>query len=520
MADDLEERLRSHARAFEGLMSILPAETYYGKDDSITSTQWQQKKQSKAEKRAAKKARLDPASHKTAMDVLDEAARKRKREEEGEDSSSIDLDIEMEKPYEGLKRKKPKTTKENEKPAKEGKSPNAAQSEPQSARAKAKAEKRQQKREKRKEKMAQKKLKEQNKSALQNEFSTSLHDKEEAEDEAEEDEAEEADEATFDHQDGERINALDVSGLVEDTATPSSAQSNASTGSVVSAASSMSSTAPGIADDSSAEKEKEKESKFRYDPEKHNEYRARLHAKLEALRAARKADGPDGRPAKNRAELIEARRRKEAERKAARKANRQLAKDEEERLKAEEQLARIRGGSGSPSIFPRATPEQEPNLAFAKVAWKDGKQMDEKLSGFLDPRKKKGKSDVKTALEAAEKKRARLSALDEAKRKDIEEKDAWLNAKKRAQGEKVHDDPALLRKSVKRLEKQKAKSKQEWKDRLTSVQKSQEARQKKREANLKKRKEEKGNKGSKGKGKKPAKKVKKRPGFEGTFKAR
>lgn len=456
------------------------------------------------------------------MDVLDEAARKRKREEEGDDSSSIDLDIEMEKPYEGLKRKKPKTTKESttkesEKPAQEEESSVVNQSEAQSARAKAKAEKRQQKREKKKEKLAQKKQRDQNKSTLQSEFSTAMEDDEEAD---ETDEDEDADETPFNPQGDEQIDALDVSGLVEDTATPSSAQSNASTGSVDSAASSMSSALPGNADEAPTQKGKEKESKFRYDPEKHNEYRARLQAKLEALRAARKADGPDGRPAKNRAELIEARRKKEAERKAARKASRQLAKEDEERLKAEEQLARIRGGSGSPSIFPRATPEQEPNLAFGRVAWKDGKQMDEKLSGFLESRKKKGKSDAKTALEAAEKKRARLSALDEAKRKDIEEKDAWLNAKKRAQGEKVHDDPTLLRKSVKRLEKQKAKSKQEWKDRLTSVQKSQEARQKKREANLKKRKEEKGNKGNKGKGKKPVKKAKKRPGFEGTFKAR
>jgi hypothetical protein len=146
--------------------------------------------------------------------------------------------------------------------------------------------------------------------------------------------------------------------------------------------------------------------------------------------------------------------------------------------------------------------------------------MQENLSGFLESRKRKGKSDPKTALEAAKKKKQRLSALDEAKRKDIEEKDLWLAAKKRAQGEKVLDDPTLLKKTVKRLEKQKSKSKQEWKERITSVEKGKAMRQKKREENLKKRKEEKGQKGKKGKkAGKPGKKVK-RPGFEGTFKAR
>jgi hypothetical protein len=32
-----QARLKSHARAFEGLMSLIPAEVYYGKDASITS---------------------------------------------------------------------------------------------------------------------------------------------------------------------------------------------------------------------------------------------------------------------------------------------------------------------------------------------------------------------------------------------------------------------------------------------------------------------------------------------------
>ncbi|KAF2477950.1 SURF6-domain-containing protein [Lindgomyces ingoldianus] len=520
MGDDLEERLKSHARAFEGLMSLIPAKEYYGKDASITSEQWRKtKKQTKEEWQAAKRAKLDPASHKTAKDVLDENARKRKRELEGEESSDIDMDVQKEKPLEGLKaatsqKKKQKTGGDAGVQIDAGMSgPGGDGGATLGSRVKAKADKRKQRLEKRKKKLSERQQKMEVEKAQQEELSAGLGDDKCADEEAEGEGAHMGDEHG-----GDRIQAIDVSGITEDIPSTgtSSTGSNASATSVVSAASSTTSIIP----PSTANPAEDKKDKrpFKWDPAKHEAFQNRLTLKLEAMRAARKADGPDGRPARNRAELIEARRKKEAERKASKKASRQVAKEDEARVKAEAELARLRG-SGSPSLFPmRTTPEQEHNLAFGRVAWKDGQQLDSSLSGFIESRKRKGPSDPKTALEAAQKKQSRINGLDEAKRKDIEEKDLWLTAKKRAQGEKVHDDPALLRKSLKRTEKLKAKSKQEWKDRLTNVQTGKFMKQKKREQNLQKRKEEKG--GSKGKKtKKPGKKVK-RPGFEGTFKAR
>ncbi|KAF1979964.1 SURF6-domain-containing protein [Bimuria novae-zelandiae CBS 107.79] len=526
MGDDLEARLKTHQRAFEGLMSLIPAKDYYGKDESITSTEWTRvgKKQSKAERRAAKRAKLDPANQKSALDVLEENARKRKRELEaeadGDASSDFEMDIEKEKPGEGMKTasgktKKQKTTKDADADATSNKQTKDEEKKAaQEARAKAKAEKQQAQREKKKEKQAQKQQSQQAKKAQQQEFSKTLTDT--AEPEEEDDAAEATDEdKEHDEDDDDQIQAMDVSGLVdEETATPSAADSNASTASLASASSSSSMPPP-----SEIPQKKEKKSLIP-DEKKHEEFRARLQARLEEMRAKRKADGPDGRPAKNRAELIEARRKKEAERKAAKKAQRQLAQEDEERLKAEEQLTRIRGGSGSPSIFShQSSPDRDRNLSFGRVAWSDGKQLDGDLSGFRESKKQKGRSDPKTALEAAKNKQARLGALDEEKRKKIEEQDLWLNAKRRAQGERVHDDPKLLKKSVKRLDKQKAKSSREWGDRKEAVEKGIEARQKKREENLRKRRDEKGMKGKK-KASKPGKKVKKRAGFEGTFKAK
>jgi hypothetical protein len=525
MPDDLESRLKSHARAFEGLMSLIPAKEYYGKDESITSTQWQKKKkQTTEERQAAKRAKLDPASHKTAQDVLDENARKRKRELEGEveddavseaPSSDLDMDIVKETPLEGIKKPKKQKTKkdtevEPEEVVKEGRTLTKAE---------IKAER---KKEKKKEKAAAKKNKEEARKASQAEFKEGLtapkEPKKPKQDDVEEDEDDEVDDGLEDPED--RIEALDVSGLVDveegqSTAPTTSANSNTS-------AASDASSSTSVPEEASTNKNTKKEKKpLQIDEKSQEEFRARLNAKLDAMRAARKADGPDGRPAKNRAELIEARRKKEAARQAAKKASRQEAKEDEARQKAEEQLARIRGGSGSPSIFPARSPEHERNFNFGRVAWEDGQELEGGLSKFLESRKKKGKSDTKTALEAAQKKQARINGYDEAKRKEIQEKDLWLNAKKRAQGEKVFDDVNLLKKSLKRQQKQKDKSKQEWKDRLTSVAEGKEKRQKKREENLKARRENKGVKSKKkGTPKKGGKKPAKRPGFEGTFKGK
>lgn len=245
--------------------------------------------------------------------------------------------------------------------------------------------------------------------------------------------------------------------------------------------------------------------------------RSRLTARIEALRAARKADGPDGKPARNRQELMEARRKKEEQRRAHKKELRMKAKAEED-ARREVALASARDSPASSMMSPIIlSPEQ--NFSFGRVAFADGQTLNDDMTTLRDAPKKRGPQDLATALLASEKKRQRIAELDAEKRADIEEKDLWLNAKKRAHGEKVRDDTSLLKKTLKRKEKAKKKSEKEWTERKEGVAKSQAMKQKKREENLKKRRDEKGSKGKgKGKsvkGKKP--KVKSRPGFEGSF---
>jgi hypothetical protein len=290
----------------------------------------------------------------------------------------------------------------------------------------------------------------------------------------------------------------------------------------------------------------------------HAALQARLQAKIDALRAARKADGPDGTPARSRAELIEARRLKQEARRARRlemqsrqraageedRPETPLSDEERQRLKAEAQLATLRG-TESPLFAPAQKARVgAAGLLFGRVGFggasPDGDAADEAAgadgAGDGDdanrallrdalgvpahpPRKHKGPVDPKSALRAAEARAARLEGMTEAQREAARRRAAWAAAAARVRGERaLHPDgadPALLRKTVKRRERAKARGEREWKAREEGVRRAGEARQRKREENLAKRREEKGGKG-KGK-KKPDAKAKRRKAKERAF---
>jgi Surfeit locus protein 6 len=238
----------------------------------------------------------------------------------------------------------------------------------------------------------------------------------------------------------------------------------------------------------------------------------RLATRLSELRAARKADDPEKKPG-SRQELLDQRRRKEEAAKKAKKEQRRKEKEEELRKQEAEIAKRFSpGGSGSLLASPRSPMVEDSNFIFGRVAFGDGTQADATLSGILETKRRKGPADAATALQAAQNKAKRVSGYDANKREEIAEKDMWLNAKKKAHGERVRDDTSLLKKALKRQEGNKKKSETAWTNRVEGVQKGQEIRQKKRTENLKKRKDEKG-------GKSKPKKVK-RPGFEGSFRGR
>ncbi|UKZ76113.1 hypothetical protein TrVFT333_003809 [Trichoderma virens FT-333] len=538
MADSsLQDRLRDHAKAFDGLLSLIPAKMYYGEDTS--------------EAAAARRAKLDPDSalNRNAKEVMDERAKSKRKlrqmeqdenEPEEEDYEPV-TGVEAEKPLEGLKKKNPETPQKKPKTNDdvEAESNDEGEDEAHGSEDQPKLSKKEEKRAAKREKKAEKKA-EKKQSTIKNapEAASTPASKKQKNKKAEKDAAtpskpqptpsksqeadvshtDKADESMQDRMDG-LDPSLDFSGLQrEDDGSAVSAldsephsptfdsnetaNGQPASGEVASTTTSVSSV---------ASSEKPKHLKI---PADTTALRARLAAKIEALRAARKADGTNGKPIRTRQELIEARRAKEAQRKAHKKELRQLAKEEEKR-KREEALASNSPGVMSPNI---SLDDASGGFTFGRVAFGDGSQMSHDLGYFLNRGKKKGPSDPKTALLKVQHEKKRIEELDEEKRKDIEEKETWLIARRRAEGEKIHDDEALLKKAVKRKEVAKKKSEKAWKERATGVAQAQRERQKKREENIKQRREDKllRRSGKKKKGG-AAKKKGGRPGFEGSF---
>ncbi|PWY76445.1 SURF6-domain-containing protein [Aspergillus sclerotioniger CBS 115572] len=511
-----QERLRSHAQAFDGLLSLIPAKFYYGEDGS-------RKKQTKEQAREAKRAKLDPDAAKSAKDVMDENARKRKRDEErNEDDASDSGELGSEMPKEGLKRGDA-TTKKQKQAEDSAKSTEDAE-----ARKKLKEEKKAQKKASQKEKKKAKEAARKAKVVEQQPTETKTRAAEAAQtsgstpaSKTKDQEQEDSDSDDNESVDGVPAEELSLEFSAEHEEHSSSA-STPNSGLDASNPQSGSSSISSIVPPAEASKSSTSEPKpLKATPD---ELKERLQKRLDELRAARHADGLNGKPARNRQELIEARRQKAEQRKAHKKELRQKAREEEQRVKDEAMARRFSpGGSGSLLASPRSPADSvgsNNNFAFGRVVFADGQHADPTLSNVRDQHKSNGPKDPAATLKAVEAKAAKLAAMDDEKRADIEEKDMWLNAKKRAHGERVRDDSSLLKKALKRKETAKKKSEREWKERLEAVKKGKDMKQQRREENLRKRRDEKGNKGGGGGKKQTGGKKKSRPGFEGSFKAK
>ncbi|ATY64710.1 60S ribosome biogenesis [Cordyceps militaris] len=540
----LQDRLRDHAKAFDGLLSLIPAKQYYGED---ISDQWKKKKQTKKEAAAARRGKLDPDSdrNKNAKEVMDERARNKRKqrqdeeeEEEGqddeEDNSFVAMDgVEAEQPGQGLKKatekpnKKQKVEVEPEQDDEEsGVEVDDEVSEEAPATEGTKLSKKEKKRAEKRERKAEKKATKTQRDADeqhtpsakpskdQEDSVTPKSKKQKAKKEAkaaakaaEEVDVQE-DAAMTDVKESSGFAAhLDVAGLDAKDDSEAISEPHSPTFDAAEPAStttSVSSTIP--------PSEKPKHIVM---PKDTSALRERLAAKIEALRAARKADGPDGKPIRTRQELIEARRSKQVQRKEHKKELRRISKLEEER-KREETLA-----SNSPGLMSPAAVD-EGNFSFGRVAFADGSQMSHDLSYVLAQSKRKGPSDAKTALLRVQNQKKRLEGMDAPTRNDIADKEAWLAARRRVEGDKIRDDEATLKKTIKRKEAGKKKSEKAWGDRLKGVSQAQKERVRKREDNLRKRRDDKltGKGGKKKKGAAAgggAKKKGGRPGFEGSF---
>ncbi|CAK7266752.1 hypothetical protein SEPCBS57363_002249 [Sporothrix epigloea] len=647
----LQNRLREHAKAFDGLLSLIPAKLYYGNGDE-PSEQWRRKKQTKEEKNAARRANLDPENelNKSVKEVMEERAARNKRkldemsdgahsrkgkrvessddeveqqndEDEDEDDSLVD-DVVREKPGEGLKKaavngesaaKKQKvvdiTNDKDDEEVREKKDDsdrdetdnegialadaNLSQKQQKKLiKKQAKAEKRAEKRKNKSEKKSTQTNDGKIAAKEEEAASTPKKDKKEKKERKEKEakpqtvktvELEMKDET--DNEDSPESGGLEAglgfSTLLGDEDVPSAPSSPASAPSdtfdtpllSTEAKESESSTTTSISSVSIPESfsksllnpiSTETASSTSGTPPKNklqvpadtSALRARLAARIEALRAARKADvdelDSNGNVIRTRQQLIEERRQKQVERKAHKKELRRATRLEEDR-KREEAIASARdsplvqlggAGSGSQAAAAADVGEIKTSFSFGRVAFADGSEMSRDLTYIKEnANKKKGpaSSDVKAQLARLESQKKRLAKMDDAQRREVEEKERWLAARKRAEGVGRGDGGGLtaaaaaagaistdgarstteqiLKKAIKRKEKAKKKSEREWGERKDGVKKSIQDRQKKREDNLRKRKEDKmlhraglSKRAKQGSGKSKGG----RPGFEGS----
>jgi hypothetical protein len=212
----------------------------------------------------------------------------------------------------------------------------------------------------------------------------------------------------------------------------------------------------------------------------YEELRERLHLRIAELRGNR-CTRPEflNKPKKEKGKM-------------AKGKNAKKGKDEGKKRKRAEGADDEDGKDGKKA---KKEAEEKPDIMYANV--------------FVDPKearriKKRRVKNKKKALEQAKR-------MQEAK-KDPEKanKIAWDTARRRAAGEKVHDDPKLIKVSLKKDQKRQQKHASQWKERQKTVDKQKQVKQKTRTENIRERAHQK-------KMRKIEKREKKlmRPGFEG-----
>lgn len=148
---------------------------------------------------------------------------------------------------------------------------------------------------------------------------------------------------------------------------------------------------------------------------------------------------------------------------------------------------------------------KEDKMVFSKIDFANLGKPNKNIRKEKDPKK---------LLQKLEFEKEKIEELKESgeveKAIEIKEKTVWKNALAKASGEKVKDDPVLLKKSLKKQEQKHRSSKKKWEQRIKGVEKAKEEKQKKRQENVQKRKKDKKTK----KLKQAAKKGKIIPGFQ------
>ena len=230
-----------------------------------------------------------------------------------------------------------------------------------------------------------------------------------------------------------------------------------------------------------------------------NDLREKLHKKIVELRGKRKLksheeeeEGGSGATSSQKHQrLMERRRRKKEIRKKDKERKHLVKKHPSEKQGHSEQSAK------RPSIK-----DESGRIVYSKFDFGS-------VAGRAEHRgKSKDYKKLLAKAEAAQKKLEKLKETNEKKSEELQEKLQWQRAMEMAKGTKLKDDTKRLKKTVKRLDSKKAKSRKQWMERQKQEILAKEKQQEKRKKNIQDRIEQ-------VKAKKVKKRVKKprKPGF-------
>lgn len=222
-----------------------------------------------------------------------------------------------------------------------------------------------------------------------------------------------------------------------------------------------------------------------------------LHARLDVLKNTKKLEYKDKQLKKNLKNRM-----KKMSKREERLIQKKLVKTEQNAAG----LSKIKKEDGEIPKIPRPKPifNSEGKMVFSKFDFSE-----------IGTKKKppKNGADPKKMLLQLKQKREKLNVMEESgeveKVQEIKEKEAWKSVLAKASGEKVKNDPELLKRTINRKEQQKKHSAKKWESRVENVQKGIRERQEKRQENIMKRKKDK----KLNKMKKAAKKGRATPGF-------
>lgn len=249
--------------------------------------------------------------------------------------------------------------------------------------------------------------------------------------------------------------------------------------------------------------------------------REKLSSKISTMKEKRRAPGTKvaGAP-KSREQILEERKKKAELRKRKREEMDNEVSDDDN------SDSDVEGDDGEDDNE-TGIQDGDSSVLFGNIVFSDGTRVTSdlgKIRSTVEKKSKKGpaNNDIKAHLKILENKKRRLEQMSPEEQIKQKEKDKWTKVMAQAEGAKIKDDEKLLKKALKRKEKQKLKSEIEWKDRKQMVKDTKAARQKRRDENLKARRE---NKGKKSKNQPRLKKFvgtvhKKRAGFEGSSKSK